>query len=126
MTPDPAAAMPLWLQALAALLLLASAALALASALGLMRVEPFFRRMHVSALTATLGTWCVTLAWLICFGALTGNPQPAVILIAVLLAITAPITTALLARATLFRRRGENDPQVPPPIALSEVAPDEG
>jgi len=122
MTPDPAttAAMPLWLQVLAALLLLASAVLALVSALGLVRVEPFFRRMHVPALAITLGTWCVTLASVICFGALTENPHLSVWLIAILLSITAPITTALLARAALFRQREQGDPQVPPPIALKE------
>jgi multicomponent K+:H+ antiporter subunit G len=125
MTPDPAAAMPWWLQALIALLLLASSALALASALGLARVEPFFRRMHVPALTATLGTWCVTLASILSFSALTGDPHLPVVLIAVLLAVTAPITTALLARATLFRLRSQNNPQVPPPLALREAGLDE-
>jgi multicomponent K+:H+ antiporter subunit G len=109
--------MPFWVQIIVALLLIASSLLTLASAFGLVRLAEFFRRMHVPALAATLGTWCAALASIICFGLRTGNPGLAVWLIPILLSITAPITTALLARAALFRRRAHGDPQIPPPVA---------
>jgi multicomponent K+:H+ antiporter subunit G len=88
-------------------LLLVSAALSLIAAVGLLRLPDFFQRMHPPALATTLGTWCAALAsmvhfWMTDFG-LRGT------LVVVLLGLTAPVTTVLLARATLFRRRSAED-----------------
>ncbi|MEZ5630388.1 MAG: Na+/H+ antiporter subunit G [Burkholderiaceae bacterium] len=110
--------MPLWIEIVVAVLLLLSAVMAVASALGLVRLGDFFRRMHVPALTATLGVWCVTIASVFYFTALTGTLALDVWLIAILMSITVPVTTVLLARAALFRMRQRGDPTVPPPIRL--------
>ena len=92
-------------EALTAALLLASGLLSLIAALGLLRLNEFVQRMHAPALSATLGTWCAALAGTLYFSARDAQPELRGTLLVVLLAITAPITTTLLARAALFRRR---------------------
>jgi multicomponent K+:H+ antiporter subunit G len=65
--------------------------------------------MHPPALASTLGAWCVALASIICFSALKSGPVIHAWLIPILLAITVPVTTLLLARAALFRKRMAGD-----------------
>jgi multicomponent K+:H+ antiporter subunit G len=104
-----------------AALLLASGALVLTAALGLSRLPDFFQRMHAPSLANTLGAWLVTLASIVHFSSLDGRPSLRVLVINALLAITAPVTTMLLARAALFRRRLAGDP-LPPPLGGDDVA----
>lgn len=92
-------------EGLTAVLLLASGLLSLIAALGLLRLPEFVQRMHAPALAATFGTWCAALAATVYFSALGSQPELRGALLVVLLAITAPITTTVLARASLFRRR---------------------
>jgi len=89
--------------AIAAVLLLASGALSLVAALGLLRLPDFFQRMHAPALATTLGTWCAALASIIHFWVTDFGLRGTVVVI--LLGLTAPVTTVVLARAALFRRR---------------------
>ena len=96
---------PAGLEALVALLLLASGLLSLVGALGLVRLKDFFQRMHPPALATTFGSWCAALASALYFSAFDGGLSLHAWLIVILLAITAPVTTTLLARAALFRRR---------------------
>lgn len=117
-------ALPPWVEYLTAALLLAGSLLALCGAIGLLRLKDFFQRMHAPALASTLGTWCVAGAWLVYFSALSGTPALHVWLIPILLAITVPVTTLLLARAALFRRRaaGEELPaELSAQIALNQA-----
>lgn len=95
----------LWVEAVVALLLLASGALALVGASGLLRLTSFFERMHAPAVVSTLGVWCVALAAIVYFSAQESRLELQAWLIVILLAITAPVTTLLLARAALFRER---------------------
>jgi multicomponent K+:H+ antiporter subunit G len=88
-----------------AILLLSAGVLSLLAALGLLRLREFFQRMHAPALTTTLATWCVSLASIISFSVLGADLDLRGLVIIVLLALTAPLTTTLLARATLFRKR---------------------
>jgi multicomponent K+:H+ antiporter subunit G len=81
----------------------------LVAALGLWRLPDFFLRMHAPALASTLAAWIVTLASIVHFSA-RGRPGLHVWLIIIVLSITAPITTIVLARAALFRRRQAGDP----------------
>jgi multicomponent K+:H+ antiporter subunit G len=87
----------------AGLLLLASGVLSLIGAFGLLRLPEFFQRMHAPALVTTLGTWCAALASIVRFWSTDFGLRSTVIV--VLLALTTPVTTVLLSRATLFRRR---------------------
>ena len=97
------------------LLLVASGLSALTAALGLVRLQEFFQRMHAPAIAYTLGSWTVTLASILHFSMLGTAASLNVWLIAILLSITAPVTTLLLARAALFRRRYAGD-AMPPPL----------
>ena len=92
-------------EALVAVLLLASGVFSVVGALGLLRLEAFFQRMHAPALTTTFGNWSAVLASVVHFLALASGPTLHALLIVILLAVSAPVTTTLLARAALFRSR---------------------
>ena len=97
--------LPWWIEAAVAALLLLSGALSIVGAIGLVRLKSYFTRMHAPALVSTGGTWCVAAATIVYFSMLEGEIVPYAIVVSVLLAITAPITTLLLARTGLFRNR---------------------
>jgi multicomponent K+:H+ antiporter subunit G len=96
-------------------LLVFSGCIALVAALGLWQLQDFFARMHAPALATTLGAWTVALASVIHFSVHDGGLSLHVWLIILVLAITAPVTAMVLARAALFRRRQAGDP-LPPPL----------
>lgn len=106
-------------EALVSLLLVFSGIVVFSSALGLYRLPDFFMRMHAPALLYTVGTWSVTLASILHFSFATGSVALHVWLVIVLLAITAPVTTVLLARAALFRGRQAGQQDLPEPLASS-------
>ena len=121
---------PLWAEILVSLLLLASAVFTLAAAIGLVRLQSFFQRMHPPALIYTGAAWCVTLASITYFSAQGHGLVLHVWIIIILLSITVPIATVLLARAALFRNRHERlagtplplQPMVEPSLAEGESA----
>ena len=98
-----------------ALLLLGSGIVVLVAALGLWRLPDFFQRMHAPALASTLAAWLVTFASIVHFSTRDAGLALHVWLIIIVLSITAPVTTIILARAALFRRRQAGDP-LPPPL----------
>ena len=97
------------------MLLLASGGVALVAALGLLRLPDFFLRMHPPALASTLAAWCVTLRLDRLLQRARGGLALHAWLIIILLSITVPVTTIVLARAALFRRRQAGDP-LPAPL----------
>ncbi|WP_028623085.1 Na+/H+ antiporter subunit G [Pseudomonas sp. Ant30-3] len=103
------AELSMWVEVSVAILLVLSSLFALLGAVGLLRLKDFFQRMHPPALATTLGAWCVALASIIYFSALKSAPVLHAWLIPILLAITVPVTTLLLARAALFRKRMAGD-----------------
>ena len=109
-------------EAAVAALLVASGAAALVAAVGLWRLPDFFMRMHAPAVCATLGTWAVALASVIHFTAAAGRLSLHAWLVAVIVSITAPVTTVLLVRAGLFRARQAGEP-VPRPLAERSATP---
>ena len=104
-----------------AALLLCSALVVLVAAFGLRRLPDFFSRMHAPALASTLGAWIVTLASIIHFSSRGEGLALHVWLVIIVLSITAPVTTIVLARAALFRRRQAGDP-LPPPLKTQPVS----
>lgn len=108
--------LPLWAEILVSLLLLASAVFTLAAAIGLVRLQSFFQRMHPPALIYTGAAWCVTLASITYFSAQGHGLVLHVWIIIILLSITVPIATVLLARAALFRNRQERLAGTPLPL----------
>lgn len=105
-----------WSEIIVAVLLLASGVVVLVAALGLWRLPDFFARLHAPALASTLAAWIVTLASIIHFSVRAGELSLHVWLIIIILSITAPVTTIVLARAALFRRRKAGD-ELPPPLS---------
>lgn len=97
------------------LLLVASGVVVAIAGLGLWRLPDFFTRMHAPALASTLAAWIVTLASIVHFTTHTGTFAAHVWLVIIVLSITAPVTTVVLARAAIFRRRVAGD-ELPPPL----------
>ena len=110
---------PLWLQVLTGLLLLASGAFTLLAGVGMVRLKTFFERMHPPALAFVAAAWCVTLATIVFFSSLGDQVSLQSWLIIILLSITVPITSFLLSRAALFRLRQAGRP-APPPLRPRE------
>ena len=108
-------ALPALSELVVAVLLVASGLVVLVAALGLCRLPDFFLRMHAPALASTLAAWIVTFASIVHFSTRGAGLALHVWLIIIVLSITAPITTIVLARAALFRRRQAGDP-LPPPL----------
>lgn len=109
------AALPAVAEIVVAVLLVASGLLVLVAALGLWRLPDFFLRMHAPALASTLAAWIVTFASIVHFSTQGQGLALHVWLIIIVLSITAPVTTIVLARAALFRRRQAGDP-LPAPL----------
>ena len=118
MTETGTIALPLWAEIMVAALVLAGAGLALLGSSGLLRLPTFFERIHVPAIIATGGCWCVTLGTVLFFSVQRGELAVFPLLITVFIAITVPISTIFLMRASLFRarQRGKN---VPPSVSRS-------
>lgn len=117
-------AMPVWAEAIVAALLVLSGLFVLVSALGFLRLPDFFLRMHPPALAYTIGSWCVAGAGTLYFSMKAGHLVLYPLLIPLLLAITVPVTTVLLARVALFRGRLDGAPDMPPPLAARDAAAD--
>jgi multicomponent K+:H+ antiporter subunit G len=105
-----------WVEMVVALLIAASGVMSVCAAIGMLRLREFFQRLHPPALATTLGAWCTCAASIVYFSARESRPMPGPLVLVLLLAITAPITTMLLARAALFRRRQAGDDSVPPAL----------
>jgi multicomponent K+:H+ antiporter subunit G len=71
--------------------------------------------MHAPALASTFAAWVVALASIVHFSGPGVGLALHVWLIVIVLSITAPVSTMVLARATLFRRRQAGD-TLPPPL----------
>ena len=119
----PPETLPLWIEALVGALLLLSALFVVAGAWGVVRLQDFFQRMHPPALIFVWASWCVTLASIVYFSALRQGPELHVWLIIILLSITVPVTTVMLARAALFRGRQAGRPELPPALLPQSPAP---
>ncbi|MBC2691344.1 MULTISPECIES: Na+/H+ antiporter subunit G [Pseudomonas] len=102
---NQASQLPLWVEITVAILLVISSLSALIGAIGMVRLKDYFQRMHPPALASTLGAWCVALASILYFSTLKSSLVLHAWLIPILLSITMPVTTLLLARAALFRKR---------------------
>jgi multicomponent K+:H+ antiporter subunit G len=110
------AEVPVWAQAIVALLLVLSGVFVLLSALGFLCLRDFFLRMHPPALAYTFGSWCVVGASILHLSLQESRLVLHPSLLIVLLSITVPVTTLLLARVALFRRRTTADGDAPPPL----------
>ncbi|CAN5668658.1 monovalent cation/H(+) antiporter subunit G [soil metagenome] len=105
--------LPLWAEIVTAVFVVVGAGFAAVGSFGLVRLPTFFRRIHAPTIGATLGVWCMTFATVVYFSVQGGNLFLHALLIAVFVALTAPVTTIFLMRAALFRERQKGG-AVPP------------
>ena len=110
------AVLPLWLEIIVAVLVLAGAALALLGSIGLLRLPTFFERVHAPAVIATLGCWLIMHGTVLYFTVADRSIALHALLIAVFVAITVPIMSIFLMRAALFRAR-QMGLDVPPSLS---------
>lgn len=115
-----AANLPLWAALLVALLLVLGSGLTLLGAIGLVRLDSFYKRVHSPTMGTTWGTGGILLASMLFFTMTEGRPVLHELLIAVFVTVTTPVTLMLLARAALYRDRTEQSPHVPTFTAVSE------
>ena len=108
--------LPLWAEITVAALVLMGALVALLGSFGLLRLRSFFERVHAPAIIATLGCWCVMYGALLYFSCRGQGLAVHLLLIAVFIAVTVPITTIFLMRASLFRAR-QMGKDVPPSLS---------
>jgi len=106
--------LPLWAEILTAAFVVIGAAFAAIGSFGLVRLPTLFRRIHAPTLGATVGVWSLTLATIVYFSAQGFSLFLHAVLIALFVALTAPVTTIFLMRAALFRERQKGG-DVPPP-----------
>jgi multicomponent K+:H+ antiporter subunit G len=97
--------LPQWAEILTAVFAVTGAAFAAIGSFGLVRLPTFFRRIHAPTLGATLGVWGITLATIVYFSVQGSSLFLRASLIALFVALTAPVTTIFLMRAALFRER---------------------
>ena len=107
----------LWIEVSVALLLVLSGLFTLSAAVGVVRFKTFFQRMHPPALAFSFSAWCVTLASILYFSFQEHKLSLHAWLIIIFLSLTVPVTTILLARTDLFRRRIAGEGDVPPPLS---------
>lgn len=109
-----AASIPLPVAALIGVCLVAGAFLALMGAIGLVRLQSFYERVHAPTLGSSLGMMLILTSSVLYFSTIRGELVLHEILIAVFLTLTTPISLMLIVRAALARDRREGVPGVPP------------
>ena len=110
-------AVPGWVELVVAVLLVSSGLFVLISAIGFLRLPDFFLRMHPPALAYTFGSWCVALAGILYCSVREARAALHPWLIIIFLSMTVPVTTVLLARVALFRRRSAGSADTPRPLS---------
>ena len=114
------AVLPLWLEIIVAMLVLAGAGLALLGSTGLLRLPTYFERVHAPSIIATLGCWLIMHGTVLYFSVADHSLALHALLIAVFVAITVPIMSIFLMRAALFRAR-QAGRDVPPSLSQPKV-----
>lgn len=115
-------AMPWWLDATVAVLLVVGAGFALVGSYGLAKLSSFTRRLHGPSKASTLGVGCVLAASMLWFGA-GGEFSGRELLVVLFLMLTAPVSALVLAQAArALDHRIAPPPQ--PPTGQMAHAPD--
>jgi len=117
--------LPLWLDIAISIAVLCGALIAFTGSLGLWRLKTYFERVHAPSIIATMGCWCIMHASLAYFSVQQGFLALHVLLIALFVAVTVPITSIFLMRAALFRAR-RNGKAVPPSLSRMTESVNDG
>ncbi len=106
--------LPLWLDLLLTVLIIAGTAFALIGSWGLARLKDFFKRLHGPTKATTLGVGCVLIASALWFSIARGAVSLHELLITLFLFLTAPVSAHLLVKAALRVAKPTDRPFVPP------------
>ena len=96
--------MPLFLELIITLFLIAGAIIALIGSIGLARLEDVYMRLHGPTKASTLGVGCVLIASLLYFSFLKSGLSVQEALITLFLFVTAPVSAHMMAKAALHRK----------------------
>lgn len=108
-----AADLPAWAALTVAFFLVLGSGLTLLGAIGLVRFQSFYARIHAPTLGTTWGAGAILIASIVCFSVLQSRLVVHEILITIFVVVTTPVTLMLLARAALYRDRSEGTLDVP-------------
>jgi multicomponent K+:H+ antiporter subunit G len=108
--------LPLWVEALCALMLVIGGTFTLVGAVGMVRFPDFFMRLHAPTKATTLGVGGVLIASMVAAWPRPGS-GPHEVLVTLFLFVTAPVSANLLAQAGLHQRLPSNAP-VPPDVPM--------
>ena len=115
--------LPLAVELLVSLLLVAGGVFALVGALGLVRLRDFYMRLHPPTKASTLGVGGALLASMVYFGWTGQRMVVHEVLITLFVFLTAPISAHLLVKSAL-EREPMRRPPVPEPAGDAARAPD--
>jgi multicomponent K+:H+ antiporter subunit G len=101
--------LPVWADALVALLLLVGAMFALLGSIGLARFHDFYKRLHGPTKATTLGVGGVLLASALHFSMTAAGVSVHEFLITLFLLLTAPVSAHMLVKAALAHARRTDD-----------------
>ncbi|WP_075291184.1 monovalent cation/H(+) antiporter subunit G [Pararhizobium arenae] len=105
--------LPVWAAMIVCLLLLAGSGLTLIGALGLLKLDTFYSRLHAPTLAASGGVLLISLASMICFAVLQSRWIFHEVLIVSFVVLTTPVTLMMLGQSALYRDRFESKNDVP-------------
>ena len=100
---------PFWADLLGSLLLISGSLLMLIGSLGLLRLPNLFARMHGITLGNTLGLGCVLLASILIASIYAERFVFQEVLITLFMISTSPVTTILLMRSGIYRKRADTE-----------------
>jgi multicomponent K+:H+ antiporter subunit G len=100
---------PFWADLLGSLLLISGSLLTLIGSLGLLRLPNLFARMHGVTLGNTLGLGCVLLASILIASIYAERFVFQEVLITLFMISTSPVTTILLMRSGIYRKRTDTE-----------------
>lgn len=103
-----------WMEWLAAALVLVASVFLLVGAIGLVRLPDFYMRLHAPTKASTLGVGGVLLASML-VGLVQGQPGITELLITLFVFVTAPVSANVLAQAALHLRL-PSKAKVPPDV----------
>ena len=102
-------AIPLWADMLGSLLLISGGLLTLIGSAGLLRLPDLFARMHGITLGNTLGLGSVLLASILIASIHADRFVFQEVLITLFMVSTSPVTTILLMRSGIYRKRADTE-----------------
>ena len=101
--------LPLWVTIPGTVLLVLGGLTTLVGALGLLRLDNFFARMHGPSMSNPVGSGFVLMTSMLVSSALLGRPSIHELLIALCVFMSAPITSIMLVKAALYRNKARGN-----------------